>query len=402
MSPRRQQGGLHPRRLWDLPLHGPPERTRVSLRLEAAPPEGILPSPPAWDDLLHEAPPWHGPRAPPVRCLHGPELFEGGLRIELCLLVTAAERGLLLEDRLAVTGRVLATVIESERDRVGALVQQAATRSEDMRERGMERGHALRRQGGLLALLGLALSWASRLLHRVNGAFLRGLRAVTKGVTSTPDRLRTGWSRATAFLATPAGRKRFREGLLDPRNLSPRQKAVTLFTGVAAIVAGLVLVHVAVTLLLPSEAVAWRRVFLLFVYAFVTSLGPPLPLEPVILAASVYAGRPATLAVVVCAKVLAAWMVFFLGDEVNDKLREHAARKPWIGKALDVSESFARRFGVFALATFIAVPGLPDVVALYTFGTLQMTLPRFLLGVAVGSFLLNAFILYGVGSLLVL
>ena len=383
-----------------MPLHAAPERTRVSLRFEAAPPEGIVQAPHVWDDLLHDDAPWHRAPAPPVLCLPGPELFEGGVRIELPLLVTGAEDGPWLEDRVAVTGRVLANVIETERERVGALVQQASTRSQHLRQRGVRKGHALRRQGGPLAFLGLLLAWASRLLHRVADALLRGVRGLSKGVISTPDRIRTGWTRMTVFLATPTGRRRFREGLKDPRALTPHQKAVTLFAGVGAIVVALVVLHVAVTLILPQHAVAWRRVFLLFIYAFITSLGPPLPLEPVILGASIYVGRIITLGIVVGAKVLAAWMVFFLGDEVNDRLREQSATRPWLGRVLDVSEAFARRFGVFALATFIAVPGLPDVIALYVFGTLQMRLPQFLVGVFIGSLILNTVILYGVGSLL--
>ena len=400
VKPRERRGGVSSRRLWDLPLQAAPERMRVSLRFETAPPEGPVQAPHVWDDLLHHGAPWHGPRPPPTWCVPGPEMFEGGLRIELPLLVTATDAGPVLEDRVSVTGRVLAGAIETERARMGAFVQQAASRTEDIKHRGVQKGRALRRRGGPVALVGALLAWLARIFHRVAEASLRGLRGLTRGTASTPDRLRVGWTRATTFLATPTGRKRFREGLMDPRNLSPAQKAVTLFTGVGIIVASLIVLHFAVTLIIPQHAVAWRRVFLLFVYAFITSLGPPLPLEPILLGASIYVGPLVTLAIVVTAKVLAAWMVFFLGDEVNDKLREQSQTKPWIGRMLDWSEAFARRFGVFALATFIAVPGLPDVIALYLFGTLQMTLPKFLAGVFVGSLILNTIILYGVGSLL--
>lgn len=372
----------------------------MSLRAERPPTEGIVPAPYSWEDLLEGEAPQRLPAPPPAWCAPGPELFEGGLRIELALLVTAAPEGPLLEDRVCVTGRALATAIERERARVGAMVEDATERSEVLKRRGMRRARALRRQGGVAALLGVALSWAMRLFHRAAEGGLRGFRGLTRGVISFPDRVRAGFERATSYLATPTGRRRFVEGLKDPRNVSAQQKAVTLFATLGSFVVALVLLHGAVTLALPQHAVAWRRMFLLFVYSFTTSMGPPLPLEPVLLGASLYVGRPVALVTVLLAKVTAAYLIFFIGDEVHDKLREQAARKPWLDKMLDWSTRFARRFGVVALATFIAVPGLPDVIALYVFGTLQMTLRGYLLGVLIGSFLLNAFILYGVGSLL--
>lgn len=385
---------------WERPPHPQPGRLRVSLRTDRPPTEGLVPAPYAWEDLLEGEAPRQLPSAPPVCCLPGPEIVDGGLRLEPVLLVTATPEGPLMEDRLCVTGRALANAIETERARMGALVDTAAERSRRMRDRGVRRGRALRRHGGPLALVGLALAWAARLLHRLSDALLRGARGFTRGLIAFPDRVRAGTARATSFLATPAGRRRFAEGLKDPRNLSPQQKAVTLFTTLGAFVVGLVLLHALVTLALPQHAVAWRRMFLLFVYSFVTSLGPPLPLEPILLGASIYVGREVALATVVLAKVSAGYLVFFLGDEVHDKLRAEAAHRPWLAKVMDLSVRFAQRFGVVALATFIAVPGLPDVIALYVFGTLQMTLRQYLLGVAIGSFILNTIILYGVGSLL--
>lgn len=385
---------------WERPLQRAPERTRVSLRAERPPTEGIVPAPYSWDDLLEGGSPRAFPPAPPAYCAPGPDLFEGGLRIELALLVTAAPGGPVLEDRVCVTGRALATAIERERERVGTMVEDASERSATLRRRHMRRARDLRSRGGVPALLGLALAWAARLVHHVSEGALRGVRGLTRGVISFPDRIRAGLERASSYLATPTGRRRFLEGLKDPRNISAQQKAVTIFATLGGFVIALVLLHGAVTLAIPQHAVAWRRMFLLFVYSFTTSLGPPLPLEPVLLGASLYVGRPVALVTVLLAKVTAAYLIFFLGDEVHDKLREQSVRKPWLAKVLDWSTRFAQRFGVVALATFIAVPGLPDVIALYVFGTLQMTLRGYLLGVLIGSFLLNAFILYGVGSLL--
>ncbi|HWH08450.1 MAG TPA: VTT domain-containing protein, partial [Candidatus Thermoplasmatota archaeon] len=104
--------------------------------------------------------------------------------------------------------------------------------------------------------------------------------------------------------------------------------------------------------------------------------------------------------VTVVAKVCAGWMVFFVGDSVNHQMRKRAQTSERWARFLDWSERFASRFGVGALTVFIATPGLPDAVALYVFGALHMRLPRFLVGIALGSAILNGLILYGIGHLL--
>lgn len=391
---------LPSREAWERPLAESSPRVRVSLRAERTPAEGVVPQTFEWDDLLDGEPPHEGPRTPPSFCVPGPDVFEGGLRIEMALLVQAVPEGVpLLEDRLCVTGRVLASAIDAERARVGAFVNKASTRSHRFRQRAAARARRMRRHGGPAAIVGAMLAWLSRLLHRVANGALRAMRAITRGVIAFPDWVRAGGSRATAFLATPSGRRRFWEGVKNPRNLPPQQKAVTLFVALGVLTAGLVLVHALVTLILPQHAVAWRRVFLLFVYSFVTSMGPPFPLEPALLAAVVYVGKLPTLATVLAAKVLAAWMVFFVGDEIHDKLQELSARKPWFNKFLAKSEEFARRWGIATMAAFIATPGLPDVVALYIFGTLHMKLTHYLAGVFIGALILNSIVLWGVAAL---
>src|SRR5581483_4522096 len=99
--------------------------------------------------------------------------------------------------------------------------------------------------------------------------------------------------------------------------------------------------------------------------------------------------------VAIAAKLLAGYMVFFLGDEVADKLEARAARSAWWDRLLRASESFARRFGALAMAVFIATPGLPDAVALYVFGSLHMPMRRYLLGIALGALVLDVVVVYG-------
>lgn len=354
---------------------------RVALHREPAPPPGAVDPPFRWSDVLEDAPPGEAERGPPVWCVMGTEVVHAGIRVENVLLVRRLERGIVdVEDRLCVTQRAFAPVIEMEREGVGAKLEDARAAAITRAQNG---SHPV-----------------DTAIHHVTAAGIGALRRVTRGSATLPDKFAHGARRAAAALATPDARRQFWKGLVDPNDLTAHQKAVTLFIGLSGIAAALVVAHFAVTLILPDLARPWRAMFLLFLYGFATSIGAPLPIEPVLLPAARALGPPLAIAVTLLAKVLAAWMVFFLGDEVNDKLRATAEKRPWVGRALDRSERFARRFGPWAVAFFIAIPGLPDVIALYVFGSLHMRLWKFLLGVAIGGAILYTGVTYGLLALL--
>jgi membrane protein YqaA with SNARE-associated domain len=279
-----------------------------------------------------------------------------------------------------VTTRALAPFIETERAMVGAKLEEAKASA---LERAQEADHPV-----------------AALPHHAKARAAGALRSFTRGFATVPDRLSNAARRAYVFLSTPDGRQRFRKGIVDPHDLTAEQKAVTLFVGTCAVLAALVVAHFIVTLAAPDMARPWRTQFFLFLYGFVTSVGVPLPIEPVLIPAALSIGPVLAIVTTLLAKIVAGWMVFFLGDEVNDKLREKAEKKPWVRKGLDWSERFAERFGIFAVALFIATPGLPDLVALYIFGSLRMRLWKFLLGVAIGGAVLYTAVTFGLLALL--
>lgn len=374
--------------------------TRVSLHADAPPPSGIVDPPFRWDDLLEEERPGAEERGPPLYCIPMGELLVGGTRLENTVLVMSyRESGAIhieVEDRLCVTERALAGAIETERAGVGARIEVRRShherRATDLRMRA--------RTAWSTRFFTSVLLWLRASYHGIAATLLETLRGVTRGFASLPDRLGTHTRRASDFLSTPDGRRRFRRGLLDPHSLSGEQKAVTLFVGISTVLATLVVLHFLVTLVFPQFAIPWRTAFFLFLYGYVSSLGVPLPVEPALLAAALSIGRILTIAITVTAKVLAAWMVFFLGDEVNERMRKRAKDKPWFGRFLSASERFARRFGIFAVAAFLVVPGLPDAIALYIFGSLHMKLHHFLFGVALGGLILYTAVLFGLFTLL--
>lgn len=337
-----------------------PSLVRVAVETRGAPTGGVVDPPFRWDDVLDGLPPRPHERDPPAYCLPGPEILAGPWRVENPVVVFAhPEVGAIeVEDRLCVTRRALAGAILTERDVVGARLE-----------------HAKRRG---------APAW-----------LLDAARSATRGIAATPDRLGQAARRARLALATKEGRRRLWAGLKDPHRLHGDQKAVTLFVGTCAILGALLLAHLAVTLVAPAFATSWRSGVLLFLYGYVSSVGIPLPWEPAMLAGAVAMGPIAAIAVALLAKLIAGYMVFFVGDEVNEKLERRAARHPLFGRVLELSEAFARRFGLLAMALFIFTPGLPDAIAIYVFGSLGMSVRRYLAGIFLGALALDLVVVYG-------
>jgi uncharacterized membrane protein YdjX (TVP38/TMEM64 family) len=139
----------------------------------------------------------------------------------------------------------------------------------------------------------------------------------------------------------------------------------------------------------------------LFAYAMVNSLGFPfLPLEPAIIGGVLLLGRTATVLVALSAKILAAWLALFVGDAVHDRGLRRLEKREWGRKLVAASERFAAKFGLVAVAVFIAMPGFPDFVAIYVFASLGMPLWRYLTGVAIGGAVLYTALAFGAEALI--
>lgn len=374
-------------------------RVRVCVEAGRAPLGGVVPEAFSWRDVLREDPPW-GPREPPGYCVPAPETSVGAWRVENVVLVRAEDdRVVEIEDRLVVGGRLLGRAIEAERAVVGAAVDRHHAQVERRARRTLRKAERAQEDGGAHGVL---VGFPLMLAHAVArgwAATLRGARRVTRGLTAFPDRVALHGDRSRRFLSTPEGRAKIRRGLVEPDVLTAEEKAITLFTGTGVLLLALLAAHFAVTLSVPHFASTWRSVFFLFLYAYVTSLGIPIPIEPVLFGAALVVGKPMALVVTVLAKACAAWMIFFVGDAVHHRVVERTRESPRWAAFVAWSERFAERFGTFALALFIATPGLPDTVALYLFGALHMRMWQFVLGVAIGSTILNGVILYGAGAL---
>jgi uncharacterized membrane protein YdjX (TVP38/TMEM64 family) len=356
-----------------------------------------VPPPFAWRDVLDEPPPTEASDPSPRRCVRGPEIILDVQRVENALLVTAHREGgaIEVEDFLYVTERALSGAIQTERETVGAVLDAAGRSSDRAAGRGLRLARNLERSGRPAAPLAPVLRAIVTAVHAAWAWVLRGARKLTRGIAAAPDRLGQSTRRAVAYLSTQEGRRQVWAAMKDPRKLHAEQKAASLFVGTILLLATMLLAHLVVTLAIPVIAVRWRAGVLLFGYGYVTSIGIPLPWEPALIAGALALGPVIAICVAVAAKLVAGYMVFFLGDEVNEKLEARAATHPWFARMLRASERFAQRFGIFAMALFIATPGLPDAIALYVFGSLGMSVRKYLLGILLGALVLDAVVIFG-------
>ena len=366
---------------------GTPVVVRTCLHSGPPPPPGFLPEPFAWEDVLRTDPPPKAAAGERSLVLLGGEETDAETAVAEAVVVRVlAVDGAAIIDvhaALYVEPRTLAAAIAVEERVVGVAIEKARADTDE--------ALAAREE----AVPG-PLKYVVKAERKVWSGLFGGLRGITTGAVTFPDRFRRRWGAAASFLAERENRRRFWRGLVRPQELTREQKAITLFVALTSVVAFLLLTHVVVTLAVPDVARDWRAIFFLFSYAIVTAVGIPLPIEPALVPAALVIGPPAAIAVTVAAKVTGAWMVFFLGDEVNGTLERRAATDPRFARFLRASERFAHRFGLFAVAAFLTVPGLPDAIALYVFGSLGMSLGRFLLGVAIGGTILYTTVLYGI------
>ncbi len=309
----------------------------VSLHTAPPPHEGIVREPLRWDDLMRSPLPSRAAEY----CAIGSEIRAGAQLVEEAVLVREGPTGRVeLEHRLCAVDRLLGDAIESQPIRV--------------------------------ARRALAL----------------------------PDRVRQSARRAHAALASPR-RERVLAGLVDPRPLGARDKAAAFFLVASALLGCGLVLHAVVTLAAPGLATTWRAGVALFAYALVNSLGVPfLPLEPAIVGGVALMGKWATVVVALCAKILAAWLALFVGDAVHDRGLRRLEKREWGRRLVAASERFAERFGLIAVAVFIAMPGFPDFLAIYVFASLGMPLWKYLTGVAIGGAVLYAALAWGAEALL--
>lgn len=103
----------------------------------------------------------------------------------------------------------------------------------------------------------------------------------------------------------------------------------------------------------------------------------------------------------VAGKTIGSYLLFFLGDRMKNTLRFHRLvdRYRVLRVAMDWSERFVRRFGVFAVFLLLCIPGFPDTVSLYLFAFIGQRPVLFSLAAGAATALRFGLVILGVWSI---
>ncbi len=103
----------------------------------------------------------------------------------------------------------------------------------------------------------------------------------------------------------------------------------------------------------------------------------------------------------VAGKMVGSYLLFFLGDRMKNTERFHrlVARYRLLRVAMEWSERFVRRFGVFAVFLLLCIPGFPDTVSLYLFAVIGQRPVLFSLAAGAATALRFGLVILGVWSI---
>lgn len=357
-------------------------RTTVSIRQERMPPPGVRERAWAWDDVLGASPPSlaREREAGQMVVRHGfDEDPDPESRVGFATLVEVADASLHVDERVVVEPRVLSGVMRAERmvsrqltrgGAAGARIVEVTTEAVSSRVPGRG-GAVVRRSGGLLAR---AVDWVAT-------AIADGLRATVEA----PDRLFSGADAAGAHLRARSERGAFLRGFLDPHKLTREGKAAALVLALGALLALAIAGTLAVVLVAPASAGAWRAALSYFALGLGSTLFFPFFPELTFASVAAQTGPVVAIAAIALGMTTGGWLVLFLGEGVNGALRASVAPDSPVARFLDAAEAVSRRYGFWVAAVVLAIPYGPDTPVFYVLASVRTPTGLYVAGTLVGT-----------------
>jgi len=253
------------------------------------------------------------------------------------------------------------------------------------------------------------LARAAGWLVRQQGLFGLWLIALIARFTTwsveVPDRIYASGYSVWATLYDRLGRRSLRKGLRDPANLTTEQKGVILTMSIALLVGSVIILNNIIPVFLPSLATPYRDLLTSFTLGLATAVVLPFPpSELLVIPPWLSAGVVAAFVVIVFSKMVGAWFVYFIGDELHDMIARQTRTKPRTKRIVEWMNQNAGKYGAPILGVFMATPFLPDTLSLYVFAVSGMRFRGYMLAVLVGSALryggvLAVLVFFGEGQL---
>lgn len=363
--------------------------TRCSLARGKSMSPGIQAAPFYWRDVVLGPPPRRREKGDCVQVtFHGTD-DTGDVRIGFTTVVrvdpgmdreSVFDDVVHVEERLYVQRRFLQRMIDREK----ALSDRIAMRSRSRLAHMLvaQRRYANGVQAAWMASLLLALI---RVQAKVGNALIRGTRAVMRGVVAVPERILVHTENVSIHLASRTGRRTIKQALRDPKSATPYEKTAVLVVLAFALVGIVLLLNSLFALALPgSWEDAYKVVLADFTASLLSTVALPIPAEPLLILHTISLGPVLAITGLLLGKLMGSWMLYLIGDSLNDGLQKKTAKSPRLRRAVGWMQNNADRYGFWLLIPINAIPFLPDLLVL-VFAVSGMRFRSFMAGIGVGT-----------------
>lgn len=374
--------------------------TRTSLARGKAMSPGIQAAPFYWRDVVTGPPPHRRVRGDALHVtFHGTD-DEGDVRVSISTIVrvdpganidSALDDVIHVEERLNLQRRTLQELIDRERafsDRLALRWRSRLARALVAQRRAANRVN--------VSWIVTTMVWLIRLQAKVGNAAIRGTRSFLRGLVVVPDFVLARSGTAAVHLGSRSGRRDVWRATLDPASASPAEKSIVLVL-ISFSLVGLVLLANAT---LPPFLPFYYETLADFTTSLLSTIALPIPAEPLFIQRVIRWGVLVGIVGPFLGKMVGSWMLYLLGDSLNDGIQQKTAKKPRLARLVAWMQRNADRWGFWILIPINAIPFLPDLLV-YVFAVSGMRFRSFMGGIAVGTlvkFVAIALGIYFVGS----
>lgn len=204
--------------------------------------------------------------------------------------------------------------------------------------------------------------------YRIGNRIVRANNDLVGSITGLPGQFRDNWR----LLSDANERRYLARALLDDNYLTGRRRKAIL----SMILWGLLFVWLTVGFIVASvnqdAYTSYQSGWWLFFVSVATSLVLPLPFEAVLSDTAAVIGTVTTVLIAAIGKTLGTWMMLLLGDKANEGAQALIEKHAPLRKAFNAMETFAHKYGYFAIGLIFSIPGMTDTAPLLVLATLRM------------------------------
>lgn len=300
-----------------------------------------------------------------------------------------------VEERLNVQRRFLQEWIDRERGFSDRMALRMRSRLAHRLVR--QRRFANRRSWPPLVAVLVALI---RFQAKVGDATIRATRTTMRSLVAIPDAILTHSENAGIHLGSRTGRRSIKAAFRDPKSATPAEKTVVLVLIAFGLLGGVLLLNTVFTFAPGPWARAYTGALGDFTASLLSTVALPIPAEPILILHMFTLGPVIAVLGLFLGKMVGSWMLYLLGDSLNDGIQKKAQNSPRFKRMVDWLQANADRYGFWILIPINAIPFLPDLLVL-VFAVSGMRFRGFMGGIALGTlvkFIAIVLAVYAIGG----